>query len=752
MFWWLLAITILMVAAFFLWPIASIPSEEAGKASLDDFNFPTNSNGRVIPEVFGTCHLYGNILGAWDLRAVAIEQEVDTSVLASTTVTVGYAYFLGLAYAICGKVDSILEFRMDNVTCISMTMTGDGSFSAKTGKNAEQNGSSYSESTIRAYLGSQSSPDAYLVEKTGYDIAYGGITYLVFEDAFVGDNVRSCPMYSCVVKRTNLLAGWSNYDINGDANPAHVIYFIMTEMLGISTAMMNTSAFQAVGDVLYTEGLGMSFVMSSEQEAQNWIKEIQRHIDGVVYLNPSDGLFTIKLIRDDYTIGDCPIINESNSKKVELSRKGWEDTVSRITIKYTERSTFKENTITKVNTAARINLGYIRADSLNFMGLSNNAAAMQVMNRLLKKQSYPLATLKYTISSQDFVPLPGDVHNFSNANLTPAISNMAVRVMNVTGFRDNEQEITVEGLEDIFGIGDMAVGSNQSNLAVGWDYSIDAFAHYAIKDARQEQSKTSAIMPLFVVPSGLVTGVRVYVDGVYKNNVGGYGYALVDATYAITNEMDESATGLLVTGAEGLEEISLSRAQYQKAQRAVIVDNEIMFYQNCLRVSSNTYRITKIMRGQVGTTIAQHDPLAPAYFSNCPITGVKVALIKNATVSGELVAYNGYDFSTQNFAHTYGWTVETPYPPGNVKGSVTSGVVHLDWVPANRWEGANYRSIDTIAADDLSPEATFEINNYYSTTYTSTSGGVDFTGTAGNYRVRACKDERYSAWVGVVVA
>lgn len=59
------------VAAVLMTP--NVKNEGAKPVGLDDFNVPTNSNGRVIPIVFGTVELKGNCLWYGDLRSSEIK-------------------------------------------------------------------------------------------------------------------------------------------------------------------------------------------------------------------------------------------------------------------------------------------------------------------------------------------------------------------------------------------------------------------------------------------------------------------------------------------------------------------------------------------------------------------------------------------------------------------------------------------------------------------------------------------------------
>lgn len=66
----LLLVAVLMVAVFLLMPTPKMNNAKA--ASLNDFDIPTNSNGRAVPELFGTAKLSGNVIWYGDLRSEEI--------------------------------------------------------------------------------------------------------------------------------------------------------------------------------------------------------------------------------------------------------------------------------------------------------------------------------------------------------------------------------------------------------------------------------------------------------------------------------------------------------------------------------------------------------------------------------------------------------------------------------------------------------------------------------------------------------
>ncbi|MCI6177845.1 MAG: hypothetical protein MR658_03325 [Campylobacter sp.] len=66
-----LALAIVMAAVFLLMPTPT--PNMSNSSALNNFDYPTNSNGRAIPELFGTAKLSGNVIWCGDLRSKKIE-------------------------------------------------------------------------------------------------------------------------------------------------------------------------------------------------------------------------------------------------------------------------------------------------------------------------------------------------------------------------------------------------------------------------------------------------------------------------------------------------------------------------------------------------------------------------------------------------------------------------------------------------------------------------------------------------------
>jgi hypothetical protein len=616
------------------------------------------------------------------------------------TYTVGYAYFLGLVYGFCSKIDEFVSFWKDGELVSTVNLTSAGSFSARTGDNSDISGSSYSDSTIRVYFGDQTEADSYLAAQTGSQIAYKNVAYMVFS-GFIGDNVSSAPSYGAVVRRTNLIDGWANQNINGDCNPAVALYYILTSLAGYSEDAVDATNFKACAQTLYNEGFGLSFKMKSAKEASDWCEEILKSIDGVLQVDYTTGKIKLKLLRDDYTLSACPAINESNSADVIFDRKSWEDTYSKITVTYVDReNSFTESSVTGINTATRLILGYEKAESYDYLGISTATNANIVLNRLFKKLSYPLATLKCTVSVAAFYGLNiGDVVQFSNDVL--GISNMAIRITSIAADKEDDQSMEIEGVEDIFALGDMVVTSEQPSEWTPTDYTIGELLYYTVKNAKPEMSSDRAVIPIVVYPSGYVQTMSVK-DGTTgaEVNVDGWGYATLKTAYPITDVLDLD-TGFYITPIANIWNASGTRAGWQRLKFVAFIEDEQICYQYRQLQEDGSYYCDQIIRGLNNTAIVAHPVGAKVWFASSDANDIENLPIISPTPTITFTPKNFKNTGvTKSLSFAYDYSVETPYPPSNLQATRSDTTVTLTWRACVRLAGANYRNADNIVGGE----------------------------------------------------
>ncbi|MGI9502880.1 MAG: vWA domain-containing protein, partial [Geminicoccaceae bacterium] len=102
----------------------------------------------------------------------------------------------------------------------------------------------------------------------------------------------------------------------GDANPIHMIRECLTDRswgMGAPESCIDDVSFRAAADALFQEKFGLSMIWTQQAEIEKFIREILDHIEANLIVDPADGLFKIKLIRDDIDPDTLPVFDESNS-------------------------------------------------------------------------------------------------------------------------------------------------------------------------------------------------------------------------------------------------------------------------------------------------------------------------------------------------------------------------------------------------------------------------------------------------------
>ena len=454
-------------------------------AGLSDFRVPTTGEGRPIPVAWGTVLCSGPML-AWygDLKVTPIEEEISTGWFTSETVTKGYDYYLGMNLVLCsGEIDAALRpwfdgeplpyrnalphFYEEGYTRYSRSEY-DGfdvqAFEYFGGVDGE--GGLWGD--ILVYRGSTTQPiDNYLAQKISSNLpAYRGICYAVFRlhetqtltgfywgtSPYIKDvaiELRRCP--------NSLSLPLDYHRIGQDANPACMIYDLLTTApslngLGIPVGNIDVDSFRAAGTTLAEEELGLSMLVDAEVSAKDLLLDILRHIDGVVYVEPSTGLLVLDLVRFDYDEEELPVLDETNCTVTAYARSAWTDLKNQVRVQYiNRRDGYVSKTVIAQNQAAiEAAGGEISTQDLNLRGFSHEATAARAASKALAGLSYPLATLSINADRSAWSFRPGSPFKLDWPKL--GISSMVCRVQQIGKGELVSGRIELEAIEDYFAI------------------------------------------------------------------------------------------------------------------------------------------------------------------------------------------------------------------------------------------------------------------------------------------------------------
>lgn len=285
-------------------------------------------------------------------------------------------------------------------------------------------------------------------------IAYERFAYVHFKGAIGASPVLKKQEFICRAGP----GAFEAFDGGYDTSPASLLYHILTDPdwgLGLSPALINFSSFSsAATQLVSTEGFGISGVMREQKPAEDYINEILRTIDGVLYRHPTTGLLELKLIRGDYTLGDLTRFDESNTEDLEWTWRELPDTVNEVVIAFTDRnSLYNRNVVTLQDHANIHTTGEVRTQTLEFPWISTETWALKVGARELKAGSLRIGrgTIRVTRAGWGFVP--GDPIKVSCAKY--GLSNVPCRILSANYGELDKGIIEFEIVQDLYGLPDV---------------------------------------------------------------------------------------------------------------------------------------------------------------------------------------------------------------------------------------------------------------------------------------------------------
>ncbi len=468
-----------------------------------------------MPCIFGTVLLDGsNVIWYGDLRSVKLTRKVKSGLFSSTRITLGFRFSLGMQFGLAhGPVDRLLEIQTADKVAFSSTEIGSSTsddghdfvcdartiYGGDSDEQLESGGTGGVYAACTFYKGTETqNADDYLSAVLETEIpAHRGTSYLMwkgpssgsqvynydlgdptiaftrepFLSGYVGTSPNLQPINFVLRRLPNLLSGEADtfYDINnGDANPADILVELLTNDewgMGLSTSLIDIPSFKYAQQILYNEGLGFSGIWDSPRQITDVIDEILGYIDGVIYVDLSTGLVTIKLARNDYDINNVLTLDEDSVVEItDYSRGSWDETTNEVVVSYIDRfQKYKEKTAIAQDLANVIIQNDVVSAKTSYVGISNKTTASKIAFRDLRTLTIPLAKCTIKLNRKGIVLRPGMVFK-----LVWPDYDIAQVIFRCTRVRYGELEngqMEVDAVQDVFSLSDSVYGDPESS---GW--------------------------------------------------------------------------------------------------------------------------------------------------------------------------------------------------------------------------------------------------------------------------------------------
>lgn len=279
-------------------------------------------------------------------------------------------------------------------------------------------------------------------------------------DEFISSTDNSSAIYDAVAS-TGSLDG-----IN--INPAVMIYDCLTNIFygaGIPQDSIDIQSFLSCARKLSQEEFGLSLQWSKEGRIFDYIELIRSHIGAVLYEEPTNGLWTLKLIRDDYDRDSLLKFDESNCQSVMgFERQAFSDRVSQINLTYTDIDNNTSAFVVVQDSALASATGKIVSKSVTYEGITTPEIASRIALRDLKQASTGLASLQIKIPYSKARSLrQGDVFKlyWSEYKMTDVI----MRISELDLGDSKSGIVTVSCVQDVFSLPKKGVTTEDTNFA-----------------------------------------------------------------------------------------------------------------------------------------------------------------------------------------------------------------------------------------------------------------------------------------------
>ena len=524
-------------------------------------------------------------------------------------------------------------------------------------------------------------------------------------------------------------------------NPAHIIRECLTDNqwgMGYSGSDIDDDSFAYAADYLFNEGMGISLIWSQEMPLEDFIAEILRHIDGVLYVSRVTGKFILKLIRDDYDLSSLVTLNESNiSVMRDARRPAVGELVASLTVNYWDSETGETGSVTEHNQALyQIQTGGGGSTTIQYPGFTSFNLAARVARRDLQALSTPLLSCVIEVNRDAELLNIGDAFSLDWPDL--GISGQVMRVQQMSLGDGRKNTVTIDAVEDVFALpGSTDVGVSNPDQGLWEDPAaqlpllalpriVEEVPYYELA---QREGDTNANQ---VLDDDSDAGFLLYAAGRQQNELNtrvdidsGSGYVETDAPldfapYAyLLSDVGYTDTTIYVTAGKDLDLVTVGTV----AQ----INNELVRVDSVDEDSTGTF--VTVGRGVLDTVPAEHtldstgfmgaDGVIVFWGSGADTDEVQYALSDEVNVRMRPVLGANVLPSDQAPVDSYTFNSRAirPYPPGDLRvdgisypdpddssAAFYTGAHSITWAHRDRLQQTGGEIFDYLTGD-IGPEA-----------------------------------------------
>ena len=398
-----------------------------------------------------------------------------------------------------------------------------------------------------------------------------------------------------------------------DMNPAHIIRECLTDTnwgMGYAETDIDETSFAAAAQTLFDEGLCISLLWDREVTIEDFVGEVLRHVDAVLYVSRRSGKFVLNLIRDDAD-SNTLILDESNVSGVEdVRRPTLSELTNTLSIVYWDMGEDVQESLTVHNEALRQIQGQEISTTIQYPGFTKRDLAARVALRDLRQLSTPLLTCELKASREAQALNIGDPFYLDWPDLE--INMLLMRVDEIDYGDGIDNSVTIMAIEDTFGVPTTATTSPQPPLWVDPGLAeatpaqprlVTEAPYYALAQTQGQLDTDIALLDNADLGYLMVAGGRQnaeFIANVYTDDGSGYSLSVVAdfAPWAYTADaLTEVTTSVDASSSKDLSIATAGTLAY--------INDEIVQVSAIDEDSSGIYTLT-LVRGCLDTVPVKH--------------------------------------------------------------------------------------------------------------------------------------------------
>ncbi len=238
------------------------------------------------------------------------------------------------------------------------------------------------------------------------------------------------------------------------SNGAHIIYECVTNPewgRGEYPSALDENSFIYAANQLCSEGFGLCFFWTRQEDVDVFIQTVLDHIGGVLYTDRSTGLLTLRLIRSDYTDDTLPTFSPGRGLlDILVDDSGSQDIAyNEVVVKYHDPISDVDGEARAHNAGARVAQGATNSITKEYPGLPTKELAGRVAVRELIVQSAGLKKYKVRLDRSAWRIAPGMPFRIQCPER--GIANIILRAGEITDASIQQGGyIEIGALEDVF--------------------------------------------------------------------------------------------------------------------------------------------------------------------------------------------------------------------------------------------------------------------------------------------------------------